>query len=370
VKRECVVSWRECNCRLSPVDCRMPSPARGELCRNSSSPACRRVFVPIPIGLEKQTRRVADSISALATSVRTVTVSKDYVSNLSAALAETDSIRVSLKKMVDSTSDGGAAASRADVLAVAQAFLRNTRLCASLPRGRGRAVVLRRSATLLRTLKASLLQELGEATAAVRWPDAVMPDAGEQSGAVLSLFGALAQLQRAHESVIQPETSDSAAGSQGEHDGGGGGGVAGGDVEQPRGILWAVDALMAPLRRKFKFHFRSARATNSREHPEWCLSFVLKQLRDREQFLQHSLQSRVDDDWVSAAVVCRVLSCTVVYCRVLSCTVVYCRVLSCTVVYCRVLSCTVVYCRVLSCTVVYCRVLSCRVVGDCARGGE
>ena len=53
--------------------------------------------------------------------------------------------------------------------------------------------------------------------------------------------------------------------------------------------LWAVDALAAPVLRRFRYHFEGRRETNRRDKPEWVFSHVASLLRLHESVLRATL---------------------------------------------------------------------------------
>jgi hypothetical protein len=71
-----------------------------------------------------------------------------------------------------------------------------------------------------------------------------------------------------------------------------GGGGGGGDNDNGTG-LWAIEVLLAPLLKRFRFHFETRRETNRRDKPEWVYSHVAGVLRMHATFLEHSLQQMV-----------------------------------------------------------------------------
>ncbi len=54
--------------------------------------------------------------------------------------------------------------------------------------------------------------------------------------------------------------------------------------------FWLLEALVAPVRRSFEYHFSGTRKTNSRERPEWFFSFLLATLTDHEPFIERHVQ--------------------------------------------------------------------------------
>ena len=55
--------------------------------------------------------------------------------------------------------------------------------------------------------------------------------------------------------------------------------------------LLALDWMLAPIVRRFRFHFAGKRPTNRLDRPEWLFSFVLVAIRDHSDFLQVSSPS-------------------------------------------------------------------------------
>eukprot|EP00960_Hanusia_phi_P040297 754376-Hanusia_phi.AAC.2 len=56
---------------------------------------------------------------------------------------------------------------------------------------------------------------------------------------------------------------------------------------------WAVEKLLAPLSLRFNFHFRSTRATNRLDKPDWYFSYQLSRLREHLPFLLRVVQPLV-----------------------------------------------------------------------------
>ncbi len=71
-------------------------------------------------------------------------------------------------------------------------------------------------------------------------------------------------------------------GAAGSAEGCGGGGGSGG--------LWALDALVAPVLRRFRYHFEARRETNRRDKPEWMFTHCASLLRLHAPLLQETLQ--------------------------------------------------------------------------------
>ena len=56
------------------------------------------------------------------------------------------------------------------------------------------------------------------------------------------------------------------------------------------GSLWAMDALAAPVLRRFRYHFEGRRETNRRDKPEWMFQHVVSLLRLQLAFLDSKIQ--------------------------------------------------------------------------------
>ena len=54
--------------------------------------------------------------------------------------------------------------------------------------------------------------------------------------------------------------------------------------------LWAMDTLLAPLLKRFRYHFETRRETNRRDKPEWMYSHVAGVLRLHAAFLEEGVQ--------------------------------------------------------------------------------
>ena len=74
------------------------------------------------------------------------------------------------------------------------------------------------------------------------------------------------------------------------------------------GGLWVMEGFMAPVLRRFSFHFETRRETNRRDKPEWVFSHCGNLLRMHGDFLADQLQAmllapvqRLQAAWVSEA---------------------------------------------------------------------
>jgi hypothetical protein len=59
--------------------------------------------------------------------------------------------------------------------------------------------------------------------------------------------------------------------------------------------LWAVDALVEPIAKRFAYHFSGSRQTNQLARPEWFLTYALQQITMHGPFLASTVQPIVDE---------------------------------------------------------------------------
>ena len=69
--------------------------------------------------------------------------------------------------------------------------------------------------------------------------------------------------------------------------------ASGGDASHGPSELWLVDVVLAPLLKRFRFHFEERRETNRRDKPEWMFSHVAGLIRLHAPFLSTVMQPMV-----------------------------------------------------------------------------
>ena len=94
---------------------------------------------------------------------------------------------------------------------------------------------------------------------------------------------------RAVGAVLLLQFCEWASSGGGEGEGGGGEGEAAGEGEGGGG-LWALEAFVQPLLKRFRYHFEGRRETNRRDKPEWVFAHCVAQMRSHAPLLSGEVQ--------------------------------------------------------------------------------
>ena len=54
--------------------------------------------------------------------------------------------------------------------------------------------------------------------------------------------------------------------------------------------LWALEAFVQPLLKRFRYHFEGRRETNRRDKPEWVFAHCVAQMRSHAPLLSGEVQ--------------------------------------------------------------------------------
>ena len=221
----------------------------------------------VPLGAQSPAMQALLQLHALRTSVR-------MAANLLSTSVETS----------DETSDDAAASATDDAPAAAAAI----------------ASLVKHLDARMRALEPPLRDAFGQraakALSSLGWPaelqkTIVGPDSAAL-GEVRAALGELLLLQHCCE-ARGPDpiaAGGSGSGRGGRGSGGGSSGRGGdGDGDGDRGGLWAIEALVTPVLRRFRYHFEGRRETNRRDKPEWMFTHCASLLRLHTPLLQETL---------------------------------------------------------------------------------
>ena len=120
---------------------------------------------------------------------------------------------------------------------------------------------------------------------ATGWPAA--PAASEEAPSLREQR--LGEVGRAIGAVLLLQFCEWASSGGGEGEGGGGEGEAAGEGEGGGG-LWALEAFVQPLLKRFRYHFEGRRETNRRDKPEWVFAHCVAQMRSHAPLLSGEVQ--------------------------------------------------------------------------------
>ena len=136
-------------------------------------------------------------------------------------------------------------------------------------------------------------QRAAKALSNLGWPAELQKTiVGQDSaalGEVRTALGELLLLQHCCEARGPAPIAAGGSGSGGGGGGGGGGRSGDGDGDGDGGGLWAIEALVTPVVRRFRYHFEGRRETNRRDKPEWMFTHCASLLRLHTPLLQETL---------------------------------------------------------------------------------